>query len=128
MPYVLPTFNITCNIWHQMGAPVVPPTTAPDIADQPCQLRYPGRGPSEALFDMGPPGGEQVWQPGMHLLLPPLVDIRDALMGTGADVVEVPAGTGRYYGVHYVDDIGKGFPNEHRWAILIRFFATPPLP
>jgi len=52
------------------------------------------------------------------LLLPPLTDIRDASCGPNSDFVEVPAGSGRFYQVAYVDDIGKGFANEHRFAWL----------
>jgi hypothetical protein len=53
----------------------------------------------------------------MYLLLPALTDIRDLHQGGAQnDLVEVPAGSGRWYGVVLVDDVGKGFPNEHRYA------------
>lgn len=52
------------------------------------------------------------------LLLPALTDIRQQWNGLPPDMVEVPAGSNRFYGVIGVDDIGKGFANEHRFAIL----------
>lgn len=67
----------------------------------------------------------------MNLLLPKLTDIRgpqdstssqDTLTGVTGDYVEAPAGSGRLYVVGFVDDIGKGFPNEHRTATM---YALP---
>jgi hypothetical protein len=54
----------------------------------------------------------------MTLLLPSGTDIRSYLTAGVADFVEVPSGSGRWYGVNAVDDIGKGFPNEHRGAYV----------
>jgi len=62
----------------------------------------------------------------MTILLPPLTDIRDSFStaaGSSRPIVEVPAGSKRYYGVTFVDDIGKGFPNEHRFACIIKLNA-----
>jgi hypothetical protein len=59
------------------------------------------------------------------LLLPMLTDIRSDEKGPGSDWAEVPAGSGRFYQVVYVEDIGKGFSNEHRGAMLIPY---PPWP
>jgi hypothetical protein len=64
----------------------------------------------------------------MNLLLPALVDIRGPQDTIGADQVEVPAGSGRWYSVVGVDDIGKGFANEHRSAALVAIFGTWPAP
>jgi hypothetical protein len=58
----------------------------------------------------------------MFLLLPPGTDIRSGVLGT-ADDVEVPAGSGRFYEVEFVDDVGKGFANEYRVALLIQTTA-----
>jgi hypothetical protein len=73
----------------------------------------------------------------MILLLPALTDVRPALPTdptdpsggvTISDQVEVPKGSGRIYVVLSADDIGKGFPNEHR-AALIQMLTTPfPMP
>ncbi len=50
-------------------------------------------------------------------------------MPGGADVVEAPAGSGRLYTVSYVNDSGAGFPNEHRFAVVIKAVPWPaPLP
>lgn len=54
----------------------------------------------------------------MELLLPKLTDIRSSWNGLQADLVEVPSGSKRFYGVNFVDDIGKGFANEHRLALI----------
>lgn len=53
-----------------------------------------------------------------QLLLPAGTDIRDLSCGLDADLVEVPLGTGRWYIVMGVDDIGKGFANESRCATI----------
>ncbi len=64
-------------------------------------------------------GGQQIVPIDTTILLPALTDIRD---GYGAaltpDVVECPSGSGRWYVVFGVDDFGKGFPNEHRYALV----------
>lgn len=56
---------------------------------------------------------------GMNLLLPSLTDVRGPQDVDGEDVVECPQGSGRFYRVTFVDDIGKGYPNEHRTATLL---------
>jgi hypothetical protein len=109
MPYVIPTFNLTCNIWHG-GNPVGPPSLS-----SPCNLAW-GRRVNVASTG----GTTLVGVPlvCMSLLLPKLTDIRGRSAAGGEDAVEVPAGSGRFYGSTFVDDIGKGFANEHRCAIL----------
>jgi hypothetical protein len=52
------------------------------------------------------------------LLLPALTDVRSAVQGVENDVIEVPAGSGRWYNVAGVDDVGKGFDNEYRIVSL----------
>lgn len=63
----------------------------------------------------------------MTLLVPKLTDIRDRLHVGGSDTVEVPAGSGRYYEAVYVDDLGKGFANEHRGVLLLAYQRPYPL-
>lgn len=64
-----------------------------------------------------------------NLLLPALTDIRDYSSTTGSDSVECPVGSGRFYLVDYVDDLGKGFPNEHRFALMEKLIPWPtPIP
>lgn len=61
------------------------------------------------------------------LLVPKLTDIRDAACAGGeGDLLEVPAGSGRIYWVTYVEDIGKGFDNEHRMVIMQKVFTYGP--
>lgn len=113
MPFGLPNFNMTVNIWNFPNTPGFAPDHTP-LAN----LAY-GRRVNSGNADF-PTSGNLL----MTLLLPPGTDIRnEAANGVGnRDVVEAPAGTGRFYLVIDVDDSGKGFPNEHRCAILL---ATP---
>lgn len=117
MAFVLPTFNLTCNIFTWPYNPSIPPR----IADQECQLRAPNTSNFTTFTGLTAGGC------GITLLLPPLVDIRDGEVApiNSRDIVECPAGSGRLYLVFYVDDIGKGFPNEHRYAMLAK---SPGLP
>lgn len=120
MAFTLPTFNLNCNIF----------TFSAGIATfrlaSPCNLAMGKRtanygdisGPSQNYYEGLTPA----------LLLPPLTDIRDASCNGFPDIVEVPAGSGRYYTCFGVDDIGKGFTNEHRVATLWKtwsFAANP---
>lgn len=122
MPFVLPTFNLTINIWH-------PPVNVlnPPAVTCPGNLAWSKR--TKLILPTNP--GPGVWPLHvMHLLLPALTDVRDRFSNGGpSDVVEVPAGTGRFYFVVGVDDIGKGFPNEHRCALIYQGNAWPvPIP
>src|SRR5216684_2145996 len=47
------------------------------------------------------------------LLLPAFTDIRCLAQGVNPDFLEVPAGSGRFYGVVDVEDVAKGFSNEY---------------
>jgi len=64
----------------------------------------------------------------LTLLVPKLTDIRPPGLSSGTnvwgDLVEVPAGSSRWYMVIQVDDVGKGFPNEHRFAYLLPLFNS----
>jgi hypothetical protein len=48
------------------------------------------------------------------------VNAMDGSLATNGDLLEIPAGSTVLYQCTYVDDIGKGFANEHRFAILHR--------
>lgn len=109
MAFVLPTFNLECQIY----------TFPYEVGEQPrltvkCQLRAPNSGSpiyTSGLFAV---------THGMMLLLPPGTDIRDGYStpGNSSDYVRVPLGNSGLYSVLFVNDIGKGFPNEHRYAII----------
>ena len=111
MSFTVPTFPLTCNVWDGPNPPVGPPRLSPD-----CNLAI-GRRifPGQSGFD-----NFSATEGTPQLLVPALTDIRDAscVPAAGGDVIEVPAGTGRFYYVIYVDDVGKGFLNEHRLALL----------
>jgi len=109
MAYVLPTFNLVVNIWHPVV--VIPPPGVPNIVTV-GNLTPGRRWQWGSAFGMGR----------MYLLLPPLTDVRVG------GVAEVPGGSTRWYKVFWVDDIGKGFANEHRYAILDADVANWPIP
>lgn len=109
MAFTLPNFNLTCNIFTVAGG------VATFRLDSPCNLAM-GRRTAVITNGASQDGGLDGLQP--SLLLPPLTDIRDSSCGGEIDLVEVPAGSGRFYLAVNVDDIGKGFPNEHRCATL----------
>ena len=111
MAYVLPTFNLKCGI-HRW--PIRFDLPADLIVD--CQIRGPGSTYSAtAAGTIGYYG--ITW-----LILPPLTDIRDTYCEpiNSNDGVEVPLGSGRYYMVTWVEDIAKGFSNEHKYALLVK--------
>jgi hypothetical protein len=114
----LPTLNLTANVWHNSG--VVPPAGAPDIAGMACQLAWDHSGDIAT-----PPAAQKHF---MKMRVPPRSDLRDANSSTGPDVVEIPAGTARYYAVQLVDDVGRGFPNEFRQALVTLAAHPTPLP
>lgn len=116
MAYVQPTFNLIANIWRA-GNPVINP---PDVVAD-CNLAYGRR------VNVASTGGTTLQGApliAMNLLMPQGTDIRGPQDTVGPDTVECPAGTGRYYGVFFVDDIGKGFANEHRTAALLAIQGT----
>jgi len=113
MAFTLPDFNLTCDIYTG------PWLTKSLRLSSDCNLAF-GRRVSFFSFDYGanfaPSHGLAT------LLLPALTDIRDGSCNGQQDVVEVPAGSGRWYMAIGVDDAGKGFPNEHRWAHLSKIY------
>lgn len=116
MSFSVPTFNLTCAI-HTFGIPIA-------RLFSPCNLAMGRR-----QLTVGASGTGVVGVPGfvMTLLLPALTDIRSALSVTGPDRVQVPLGSGRFYDVFVVDDMGKGFANEHRVALLVQVTQPTPL-
>jgi len=111
MAFVLPTFNLTVNIWRFGN----PHTNPPDVVT-PGQLKAPAMNFAPVF------GGSVFSQHGQGLLLPPGTDIRDLFQAppNSSDMCEVPAGSGRLYFVLWVEDVAKGFANEHRYAILFK--------
>lgn len=114
MAYTLPEFNLSCNIFRYVAppGPLVVVASSPD-----CNLQF-ARRPALPFPQFA---DNEIIPMSMWLLLPPLTDIRGpqcypAINTTIADLVEVPAGSGRFYLVFGVDDVGKGFGNEFRCA------------
>ncbi len=109
MAFTLPNFNLTANILRMVAGTYVV------VGATPCNLAM-GRRQAWQEFDIGITNAYLALTP--SLLCPALTDIRDISCGGQTDVVEVPAGSGRWYTCCGVDDIGKGFPNEHRCVTL----------
>lgn len=130
MPFRLPTFNLFCNIGNDDNGffewPTEPWLVGPRISHQRCALVFGRR--------VNAPSQDDAWPSGlpsylMSLLLPAGTDIRSMQSSDGiADTVEVPEGSGRFYGVASVDDIGRGYANEHRSALLVALLGTWPTP
>lgn len=123
MAYSLPAFPLLANIWRNGN-----PTTNPPDVVAPANLAY-GKRTITQFWDWGspaPPVGASIFS---LLLFPPFTDIRDGFSASAQDTVEFPAGTGRFYQCDFVDDFGKGFPNEHRFSILEKIGVWPsPIP
>lgn len=123
MAFRLPTFNVTVNIWRSTNSHTNPPdvVTVGNLS--------PGRLVSVSGTNpfLVAPGSIVAF---MLLRLPPLTDIEDGILsGTlSPDQVEVPAGSGRFYRSVYVDDIAKGFANEHRFAYVVKGSIPWPVP
>jgi len=118
MAFTLPQFVSLCNIWH---ANAVPPVGAPDIADEPCQLCWDRSGSVPFMAGV-------VVQHLMLLRVHPGVDLRGRTSSTAQDTVEVPAGSGRFYTCHIVDDVALGFPNQYRQGMVALAAHPTPLP
>ena len=115
MAFQAPTFNITCNVWTGTS----PPPAAARITGLPCQLRAAGKQST---------GQDQInsWSFLWLLLVAKGTDLRDyANTPSGSDILEVPAGSLRYYTVQYVDDVARGFTNEYRVAMLLKRAPWP---
>jgi len=118
MAFVLPTFNMRCGVWR---APHTPPDDPRDTSFE-CQLRG-------ASHDAATTNPTDFLHAGNYALFPALTDIRDNSTPTGSDILEIPVDSGRYYYVFNVDDVAKGFTNEHRYAILGKALLWPePIP
>jgi hypothetical protein len=117
--YTLPTFNLTVNIFTFPGITTLRLSPAANLAW--------GRRVNVASTGGTTIVGDPLMT--MTLLLPPRTDVRGPLNAPGPDTIEAPAGSKRYYTVFFVDDIGKGFDNEHRAAVLQQLLPWPtPIP
>jgi len=119
MPFSIPDFNLTCDVY---AGPY--DTRALRLSAVPCNLAL-GR---RVVVDFHDPTGFGFGAGTASLLLPAGTDVRDAaqLAGGGPpyDIIEVVPGSGRWYVVNSVDDVGKGFPNEYRFAFLAKLSSN----
>ena len=115
--FVVPNFNLVCDVWTWPAQSLFPalPVGPPRLAGVPCALVY---GQRTNVASTGGTGIVGVPLQQMSLLLPVGTDIRGPQDSVGPDAVECPPGSGRFYAVTFVDDIGKGYGNEHRTATL----------
>lgn len=122
MAFTLPTFIIPVRIWTKGDNPIL---VAPRVVTT-GNLAY-GRRVTTQYWDWSATGAPAVFS---LLLLPPLTDVRDVFCPGGEDTIETPSGTGRFYIVEMVDDAGKGFANEHRFALMRKTdqYGTWPIP
>jgi hypothetical protein len=112
--FVVPTFNLTVNIWRNATSILSPP----DLVSV-CQLRM-------VKDDFA--GNSSVDVGTMFLCLPALTDVRPRNSISFHDNCEVPAGSGRIYQIVAVDDVGKNFFNEYRVALITPIYQMWSVP
>jgi hypothetical protein len=117
MGFSLPVFNLTCNVWS-FGIPTSQP---PRLSAVICNFCRGERESYAAPWTVNL--GQQLGC--MWLLVPWATDLRDTATVAGPDTVEVPAGSGRFYTIIWVDDAGYGFANAHRFAALLKLSPGP---
>lgn len=111
MSFVVPDFNLVCDVYTGPWL-----TKVLRISALRCNLAA-GRRVQQLANDFwSTPVGAAV----PTLLVPAGSDVRDDANSSGADIIEVPAGTGRWYQVTLVDDSGKGYPNEYRRVAIAK--------
>jgi len=129
--FTLPTFNLVCDIYT--GPWLSKALRSPGVQ---CNLAFGKRVNGFPTFDTA--GDQLAASFEMYLLLPAGTDVRSKIISGQGDIIDVPAGSSRWYGVFAVDDVGKGFANEHRVADLVQISKflnattyaglTPPIP
>jgi hypothetical protein len=131
MAFVLPTFNLTCNIWRSQPPTPVLPADVVALCNFSLGKRISTGADYIPWFNLPAGGGVGISCLIRIMLLPALTDIRGLYTAGLPDWVEVPAGSGRFYRCMDVDDMAKGFANEHRLAWVIPQHDLPlpvPLP
>jgi hypothetical protein len=111
MSYKLPAFNLNANIWrYAAGVPGGAPVGVASVClawGRRVAAPFSGGTAELGIVAVSPTA-----------LFPIGTDVRDGGDGAGQDIVEIPAGTGRYYYCVFVDSIGRGFLNEHIGCVL----------
>jgi len=106
MPFTLPDFNITADVWFSPNDPFTGPADQTGIN---VQFYIPSRG----LLDITP-GSFNDWVPPLYLRIDPTA----APLNVLAWIWEVPSGTGKYYRVRFKETMHVGFTNEYPMHIL----------
>lgn len=116
MPYIIPPMPLTVSIWRGYAGAVPFLYNAPDVVTI-GNLAYGNREVTHAAYQIFANSYPHFFG---TLLLPAGTDIQPFVTGAinQGDVVEVPSLSQRFYIVVHVDDYGKGFANEHRFAII----------
>jgi hypothetical protein len=119
MAFTVPTFNLTCNVFTGPWL-----TKSLRIADLGCNLAIGRRaqqlGNDYFIFSVG--GAE--FGLTAFLLVPAGSDVRSQSNGLVEDIVEVPAGSGRWYQCPAWEDMAKGFANEYRMVALAKIWQA----
>ena len=118
-PPKIPTFNLTINVWYNYAGlfPIVAPPTIVTLASL---------SPGDRVLGLITAGNFM-----QFLSVPALTDLQWNRPGGGSakDVIELVPLSGRYFHVEYVCDVGKGFANEYRLAVISDILPVPtPIP
>lgn len=111
MAFTLPEFNLTANIHSVAGG------VNTFRLDSLCNLAF---GRRVLIMEGRGVNNGGMLAAGAQILFPAGTDVRDNSCGGDNDIIECPAGSGRWYIVMGVDDAGKGFPNEHRVVVCLK--------
>lgn len=120
--YRIPVFNLNVNIWRNSNVVGNPPdvtATCNLAAGERSQGLIPYTDQLNAAHQTAAYFRSAAI---MTVLLPKRTDVRPPGMqfpGISGDLIEIPAGSGVYYVVLGVGDIGRGFQNEHRFAVVV---------
>ena len=116
--------KVLCTIWSgPIGVGPYPGVHVLRLDNVPCNLQGGRRGLTAQFGEVG--NGEQTGQ--AYLLVAPRTDLRDPLSASQQDLVEVPKGSGSFYQVLFVGDVGRGYPNEFRFGILDKIQNATPM-
>ena len=99
--FSVPDFNLELDAWYGTR---VPGSGAPDITEIPAQLYITSRGQAEVTAE------------NRRILVLPIyvrIPLTNILSWRQANVVEIPAQTGRYYIARWKTHVHEGFPNEY---------------
>lgn len=117
-PPKVPSLNLAVNVWQNfVGLFVQPPVILPTLITV-CNLSM-----GDKIY--GYTGANSQ----VYVGFAKATDVHWNRAGGGFDYLEVPAGSGMFYKILAVEDVGRGFPNEWRCSIVQHYGVSPdPLP